>query len=173
MMPSSPSATACTAAASVTIENTISAPLAAARGESAHRMPDLISGSALSWLRFQPVTVCPAAISRGTMPAPMAPSPTNPMFIHSPRGGSLHHDLHLVAGVHPFAGRQPVEDAESLHRAIGDHHPARQPLDRVAGPGGHHPQVQGLGRLALGQGHAAEAGDRIAERAIDLRAGAL
>ena len=35
--------------------------------------------------RFQPVTAWPAAMSRGTMPAPMAPSPTNPMFIHPPR----------------------------------------------------------------------------------------
>ena len=29
---------------------------------------------------FQPVTLCPASISRGTMRAPMAPRPTNPMF---------------------------------------------------------------------------------------------
>ena len=56
---------------------------ATARGVSAQRMPAAISGSALSLLRFQPVTVCPAAISRGTMTAPMAPRPTNPMFIHA------------------------------------------------------------------------------------------
>src|SRR3954466_5626304 len=85
MMPSAPSATDLTAAASVTIENTMSAAAAAARGVGAKRIPALISGSALSLLRFQPVTVWPAAMSLGTMPAPMAPSPTNPMFIHSPR----------------------------------------------------------------------------------------
>src|SRR5262245_6964833 len=85
MMPSAPSATDRTAAASVTIENTISAAAAAARGVSTKRMPAAISGSAFSLLRFQPVTACPAAMSRGTMPLPMAPSPTKPMSIHSPR----------------------------------------------------------------------------------------
>ena len=84
-MPSAPSATDLTAAASVTIENTRSAAAAAARGVAAKRMPAWISGSALSLLRFQPVTAWPAAMSRGTMPAPMAPSPTKPMSIHSPR----------------------------------------------------------------------------------------
>jgi hypothetical protein len=81
MMPSSPSATARTAAASVTIENTISDAAAASRGVAAKRMPALISGSALSRLRLKPVTVWPAAMSRGTMPTPMAPSPTKPRFM--------------------------------------------------------------------------------------------
>ena len=31
------------------------------------------------------VTAWPAAMSRGTMPAPMAPRPTKPMFMRSPR----------------------------------------------------------------------------------------
>ena len=83
-MPSGPSATAFTAAESVTIENTISDAAATARGVSAHFMPAAISGSALSRDLFQPVTVCPAAISRGTISSPMAPRPTNPMFTHSP-----------------------------------------------------------------------------------------
>src|SRR6266511_1747940 len=86
MMPSGPSATSLTAAASVTIENTISDALAAARGVSAKRMPALINACAFSRDRFQPVTVCPAAIRRGTIPAPMAPSPMNPMFMRSPCG---------------------------------------------------------------------------------------
>src|SRR5262245_24811478 len=85
MMPSAPSATDRTAAASVTIENTISAAAAAARGVGAKRMPAAISGSAFCLLRFQPVTACPAAMSLGTMPLPMAPSPTKAMSIHSPR----------------------------------------------------------------------------------------
>src|SRR5215813_14138721 len=81
MMPSGPSAMSRTAAASVTIENTMSEVDATARGLSAKRMPTLISGSALARERFQPVTAWPAAISRGTMPAPMAPSPMNPILI--------------------------------------------------------------------------------------------
>ena len=63
------------------MENTISDCSATARGVSANFMPAAISGSALSRERFQPVTVCPASISRGTISAPMAPSPTNPMFM--------------------------------------------------------------------------------------------
>src|SRR5262245_14685187 len=85
MTPSAPSATDRTAAASVTIEKTISAAAAAARGVGAKRMPAAMSGSAFSLLRFQPVTACPAAMSLGTMPPPMAPSPTKAMSIHSPR----------------------------------------------------------------------------------------
>ena len=81
MMPSGPSAIPRTAAASVTIENTMSEAAATARGLSAKCMPAWISGSALARERFQPVTVWPAAISRGTMPAPMAPSPINPIPI--------------------------------------------------------------------------------------------
>ncbi len=50
--------------ASVTIENTISAARRRPRaGVAATRMPASISGSALSRLRFQPVTAWPAAIS--------------------------------------------------------------------------------------------------------------
>src|SRR5262249_29545609 len=79
MMPSPPSATALTAAASVTIENTTSAPAAAARGVGAKRIPAAMSGSAFALLRVQPVTEWPAAMSRGAMPAPIAPSPTKPM----------------------------------------------------------------------------------------------
>ena len=78
MMPSPPSATDFTAAESVTMENTISDFSATPRGVSAKAMPALISGSALSRERFQPVTLCPASISRGTMSWPMAPSPTKP-----------------------------------------------------------------------------------------------
>src|SRR5262245_43846514 len=85
MTPSAPSATDRTAAASVTIEKTISAAAAAARGVGAKRMPAAMSGPAFCLLRFQPVTACPAAMSLGTMPLPMAPSPTKAMSIHSPR----------------------------------------------------------------------------------------
>src|SRR5262245_14483339 len=81
MMPSGPSAMSRTTAASVTIENTMSEVDATARGLSAKRMPALTSGSALARVRFQPVTAWPAAISRGTMPAPIAPSPMNPILI--------------------------------------------------------------------------------------------
>ena len=38
------------------------------------------SGGALSRERFQPVTVYPACINRGTIRAPIVPSPTNPIF---------------------------------------------------------------------------------------------
>src|SRR5262245_65402451 len=79
-MPSGPRATARTAAASVTIENTISDCSATARGVAANFMPAVISGCAFSRERFQPVTACPAAISRGTISAPIAPRPTNPIF---------------------------------------------------------------------------------------------
>src|SRR5512139_3503505 len=77
-IPSLPRATARTAFESVTMENTISDRSATARGVSAQRMPDLISASALSRDLFQPVTSCPAAMRRGTISCPMAPSPTKP-----------------------------------------------------------------------------------------------
>src|SRR5665647_804037 len=94
-MPSGPSATAFTALASVTIENTISDFSATARGVSAQAMPVSKSVVALARERFQPVTVCPAFIKRGTINCPMAPSPTNPRFTASfPRArhcaGSIH-----------------------------------------------------------------------------------
>ena len=41
-----------------------------ARGVGARRMPAAINGSAFCLLRFQPITAWPAAMSRGTMPAP-------------------------------------------------------------------------------------------------------
>src|SRR5260370_25174229 len=85
MMPSPLSATTRTAAASVTIENTTSEAAATARGVGASRMPAAIKGSAFCLLRFQPVTAWPAAMSRGAMPAAMAPRPTKPMFMRSPR----------------------------------------------------------------------------------------
>src|SRR3989304_658752 len=88
MMPSGPSATAPTAPPSATMEKTISDRLATSRGLSAQRIPDLISVSAFSRVRFQPVTVYPAARSRGTIPAPMAPSPTNPIIIGGRRPAS-------------------------------------------------------------------------------------
>jgi hypothetical protein len=56
MMPSGPSATAFTAVASVTMENTISEPAATARGVSANTIPAAIRGVAFSRERFQPVT---------------------------------------------------------------------------------------------------------------------
>ena len=47
-----------------------------------------ISGSALSRARFQPVTAWPAAISRGTISAPIAPRPTETkVHVSSPCGG--------------------------------------------------------------------------------------
>jgi len=49
------------------MEKTMSESSATARGVSAQRMPVSISGEAFSRVRFQPVTVCPAAIRRGTM----------------------------------------------------------------------------------------------------------
>ena len=97
-MPSGPSATALTAAESVTIENTISEASATARGVAANAMPAAISGSALSRERFQPVTVCPAAISRGTISAPMAPRPTNPMFTMKSHLASLTGTSPALAG---------------------------------------------------------------------------
>src|SRR5262249_7659458 len=71
----------------------------AARGVSAIRMPQRASASALARSRFQPVTACPAAISRGTMPAPMAPRPMNPIFMSSAEFGSARLGPHLVIAV--------------------------------------------------------------------------
>src|SRR5712675_1763372 len=79
--PSGPSATARTAPASVTMEKTMSDFSATARGVAAHCMPAAINSSALSRERFQPVTRCPASMSRRTISRPMAPSPTNPTFM--------------------------------------------------------------------------------------------
>ncbi len=83
-IPSGPSATLFTALASVTQVNTISDWVATARGVSAKAMPAAISSFAFSRERFQPVTLCPAAMSRGTISVPIAPRPTNPIFKRCP-----------------------------------------------------------------------------------------
>src|SRR5262245_36211670 len=80
MIPSAPSAIERTASPSVTMESTTSEAAATARGVSPQRMPAAIKAAALSLLRFQPVTVCPAACRRGTIPWPITPRPTNPTF---------------------------------------------------------------------------------------------
>src|SRR6266849_3111905 len=80
IIPFSPRASARTASESVTIEKIKSDPVASCRGESAHSIPSLKSGSAFSLVRFHPVTVWPAAISRGTIACPISPSPINPTF---------------------------------------------------------------------------------------------
>jgi hypothetical protein len=105
--PSGPSATARTAAASVTMENTISDCSATARGVSPNRMPASISACALSRERFQPVTRCPAAIRRGTISVPMAPRPINPMSNSAPPIPSLRLPLTPAAFVVP-PGCQPA-----------------------------------------------------------------
>ena len=67
------------------MEMTISEAAATARGVSAERMPCSTSSTALARVRFQPVTLCPAAISRGTISLPMAPRPIKPMSTQPPR----------------------------------------------------------------------------------------
>src|SRR5215211_3135835 len=80
MIPSWPRATERTALPSVTMERTMSETSATARGVSAQPMPAAISDAALSRLRFQPVTLWPAACRRGTISWPITPSPTKPIF---------------------------------------------------------------------------------------------
>src|SRR5262249_48022647 len=140
MMPSGPSAMSRTAAASVTIENTMSEVDATARGLSAKRMPALISGSALARERFQPVTVWPAAISRGTMPAPMAPSPMNPILIAP---------LTCIAFVCPGPVAR-IERSEIRERTSTLHHRSRISLRSIramasAGRGFHFLAVVAIG----------------------------
>ena len=76
MIPSRPSVTACTAAVFVTIVNTISLRTATSRGLSPQRIPASRSQLALSFVRFQPVTVWPASSSRFATPPPITPRPT-------------------------------------------------------------------------------------------------
>src|SRR5262249_457109 len=183
MMPSLPSATALTAGASVTIENIMSEAAATARGVGTRRMPEATSGSLLLLLRFQPVTTCPAVISPSPMPQPIAPSPTTPRFMRSPRkisrgdddaereqrlgpalrhrpwntgavrpsanGGSVDHDLDLIAGAHALPGAEAVEHAKAFDRAVGNRHATRQALDRVIGPNRDNSDVQRLCCLAF------------------------
>src|SRR5438105_3687920 len=70
MTPFSPRARARTAAESVTMEKTISDARATSRGESAQSMPRCSRGAAFCLVRFQPVTVWPAANKRGTIAWP-------------------------------------------------------------------------------------------------------
>src|SRR5579885_2127417 len=77
-MPSSPSATAWTAAVFVTMVKTSSHRSAASRGLCAQRAPASSSGAALSRVRFQTLTSCPAASRRRTIDLPITPRPTNP-----------------------------------------------------------------------------------------------
>ena len=83
-MPWSPSATSRTAAASVTMENTTSEAAATPAGLSAQAMPASMSADAFAFVLFQPVTWCPAASNRSTIPAPMVPIPTIPTFMRAP-----------------------------------------------------------------------------------------
>src|SRR5260370_5627243 len=80
MIPFSPRARELTAAESVTMEKTTSDARAHSRGESAQSMPSFNMGVAFSLVRFQPVTVWPAASKRGTMARPMSPRPRKPIF---------------------------------------------------------------------------------------------
>src|SRR5215475_5859273 len=77
-MPSSPPVTASTAAVFVTIVKTSSPRSAASRGLFAQWAPASSSGSALSGVRFQTQTSCPASSSRRTIELPITPRPTNP-----------------------------------------------------------------------------------------------
>src|SRR6266516_3148578 len=108
--------------ASVTIENTTSEAAATARGVGARRMPAAINGSAFCLLRFQPVTAWPAAMSRGTMPAPMAPSPTKPMFMRSPRNVRAQtpcKDRGAWRLAHNLGAVKRILDAHSHRRHVG------------------------------------------------------
>ena len=62
------------------MEKTISDARATSRGESAQSMPRCSRGAAFCLVRFQPVTVWPAANRRGTIAWPMSPRPRNPTF---------------------------------------------------------------------------------------------
>src|ERR1044071_9719290 len=149
--PSGPSATARTAAPSVTIENTISDFSAAARGVSAQAMPAAISGAALSRERFQPVTLCPAAIRRGTICAPMAPRPMNPTCnaISLPKlpRRAAHDDLDRQNDM----PRWRALPAHHLHQQLGAFKPALLVL---------HPDRGERGRKPVGQRHVVIAGHR-------------
>src|SRR5467141_383860 len=103
MIPFSPSARERTAAESVTMEKTISDSNATSRGVLAQSMPSLNMRAAFSLVRFQPVTVWPAASKRGTMAWPMSPRPTKPIF-------TSHLFLDLNASAFPeFHDRRVVE----------------------------------------------------------------
>ena len=77
MIPSSPVATSSTAAVSVTIERTTSAPDAQSRGLVATLSPRAASASALAGVRFQPLTSYPPASRRSAIRPPIDPRPTN------------------------------------------------------------------------------------------------
>jgi hypothetical protein len=77
-MPSSPNATASTAAVSVTHRMTTRQLCATAAGEAASRAPAARSGSSLLGLRFHATTAWPAARSWRTMAPPIRPVPMKP-----------------------------------------------------------------------------------------------
>src|SRR5579859_2396000 len=76
--PSGPRITAFTAAESVTIVITKSAPSAAARGEAAWRAPAATSSAAFDGSRFHTARRFPASSSRRAIARPMIPRPMNP-----------------------------------------------------------------------------------------------
>src|SRR6185436_5200251 len=76
--PSFPRRTLSTAAESVTLTITASAPSTAARGEAAAFAPAAVSSAAFDASRFQTVTRWPASTSRRAMARPMMPRPMNP-----------------------------------------------------------------------------------------------
>src|SRR3981189_1356538 len=84
-------------------------------------------------------------------------------------GGSLHHDLHPVAGVDTVARGDAVENWKTCDCTVWRCHPARQSFDRFPGLDGDDLEMHGLRSLAFRQCHAAESPDRFAEGAIDLR----
>src|SRR5918994_1881237 len=114
-IPSGPDATSSTAAVSVTIERTTSAPSATSRGVPATTIPLASRDSARPGLRFQPVTGWPAASSRSTILPPIEPSPTKPTL-----GGK-----HVLVGRADTKRPQPVELAMNDRHAISELHELR------------------------------------------------
>ena len=77
-------------------------------------------------------------------------------------------NLDLAPRLEPIAWIEAVQHPESFDGAVGNRHPARQFIDRVARSYRDELQPQRLGILDLGQAHAPKCTDRFAKGAVDL-----
>src|SRR5207248_3324584 len=83
-------------------------------------------------------------------------------------GSLFHHNFYFAAGFEPIAGIESIEHTETVQRAIGHGHFARELLDSIAGRDRHNAKAKRFCLLGFGNAHAAEAADRITERPIAL-----
>src|SRR5260370_1331776 len=81
----------------------------------------------------------------------------------------LKHYFYFTSGLQPVARVQAIEHAETVERAIGKRHFARQLLNRISRCDCYNAKPQWLCLLSFSDAHTPETADGFAKRAIGLR----